>query len=405
MPQRIAIIVNNLGGGGVQRMLMLIGEGMAERGHDVDLLSLSSAGELNVLLPDHVRRVELRSGSKLDWVSLAMRRRGIPWRDIIPLLSDRKGPSAQLVSLPSLVDYLEEMRPQSLFAATLPINVLGSIAVACSRHKPRLMVSIRSHIDDGKEKRIREYRKFRHLYRHVHNAADTITAVSQGVKDNFVERFGIAEERVTVIHSPTLTPDFELRANEPVDHPWFRDGGPPVILAVGRPSFQKDFETLVEAFVQLRRRRPVRLMILGGKDSSNNRKRVVDSLQAKIDEAGMQGDFDMPGWTPNPLAYMKNADVLALSSRYEGLPNVVIEALACGTAVVSTDCPSGPAEILDDGRYGQLVPVGDSRRFAEAIEYVLDNPPDPELLRQRAQVYNRDVSLDTYEKLLIGDGS
>jgi PAS domain S-box-containing protein len=113
-------------------------------------------------------------------------------------------------------------------------------------------------------------------------------------------------------------------------------------------------------------------------------------------------DVDVPGFVPNPLAYMARAAVFVLSSTWEGFGNVLVEALACGCPVVSTDCPSGPAEVLDHGRYGRLVPVGDEAAMAEAILATLDAPPDPVLLRARARMFSVDQALDRYLGLLLG---
>jgi glycosyltransferase involved in cell wall biosynthesis len=168
----------------------------------------------------------------------------------------------------------------------------------------------------------------------------------------------------------------------------------PVILAVGRLHRQKDFPTLIGAFARLRAERPARLVILGeGK--------LRPALEKVARRLGVGGDVDLPGYRDNPFAWMARAAVFALSSTFEGTANVLIEAMACGCPVVSTDCPHGPREVLDNGRYGPLVPVGDSAALAHAIAAVLDNPPDREVLRSRAALYDRDTNIDRYLQVLL----
>jgi glycosyltransferase involved in cell wall biosynthesis len=167
------------------------------------------------------------------------------------------------------------------------------------------------------------------------------------------------------------------------------------VLAVGRLAGQKDFPTLLRAFAQVRATRPVHLLILG----EGKRRPQLEALAAAL---GVAEYVALPGVSENPFAYMARAAVFVLSSAYEGLPTVLVEALACGCPVVSTDCPSGPAEILDGGSYGPLVPVGNDTALAQAILSVLDTPPDPDCLRARAALFSVDRSVDRYLDVLLG---
>ncbi|MCA1995460.1 MAG: glycosyltransferase, partial [Coleofasciculus sp. S288] len=197
-----------------------------------------------------------------------------------------------------------------------------------------------------------------------------IVAVSQGVATDLARTASLPLERIQVIYNPVVTPELLTRAKEPLDHPWFNPGEPPVILGVGRLVEQKDFSTLIRAFNQVRQIQPARLMILGsGREKSR--------LKALVQELGLEDDVAMPGFVQNPYAYMARSAVFVLSSAWEGFGNVIVEAMAVGTPVVSTDCQSGPAEILDDGKYGSLVPVGDSKAIAEAILSVLSGNSKP----------------------------
>ena len=179
-----------------------------------------------------------------------------------------------------------------------------------------------------------------------------------------------------------------------MDHPWFAPGSPPVVLGIGRLTTQKDFPTLLKAFAQVRAVRKARLMILGeGRDRQ--------ALEVLARELGVASDVDLPGFVLNPFPYMVRASLLVLSSAWEGLPGVLIEAMACGCPVVSTDCPSGPSEILDGGAYGPLVPVGDDGALAKAILSVLEMPPDPERLRARAALFSVERATDQYLQVLL----
>jgi glycosyltransferase involved in cell wall biosynthesis len=183
-----------------------------------------------------------------------------------------------------------------------------------------------------------------------------------------------------------------------LDHPWFAAGAPPVILSVGRLSPEKEFGTVIRAIAQLAPQRPVRLMILGeGQERP--------ALEALIDELGVRDRVLLPGFDSNPYAYMSRAAVLVLSSRWEGSPNVLVEAMACGTPVVATNCRSGPAELLEDGRLGPLVPVGDHSAMAAAIERMLDAPVPRDELKRRANMFSVEAAAQAYLRVLLGDES
>jgi glycosyltransferase involved in cell wall biosynthesis len=196
-----------------------------------------------------------------------------------------------------------------------------------------------------------------------------------------------------VVRNPVITSQLLTAAEAPAPHPWLEDSGIPVILGAGRLTLQKDFQTLLKAFAQLRKNRPCRLIILGdGRQKS--------PLTELAEQLGISADLAFPGFTSNPYAYMRRADLFALSSRWEGSPNVLTEAMALGIPVVSTDCPSGPNEILDQGRIAPLVPVGDHQALAEAMLQVLDSPPKKERLRDAVTDYHAEISASNYLKLI-----
>ena len=180
-----------------------------------------------------------------------------------------------------------------------------------------------------------------------------------------------------------------IRDREEVEHSWFQSGDVPIVVGVGRLVKQKDFCTLIRAFAIAREERELKLVILGEGPLRKELEKLIRDLNVK-------NDVWMPGFVSNPYAYMKRSDVFALSSRWEGLGVVVIEAIALGVQVVSTDCHSGPAEILDNGRYGKLVPVADVHAFANALLHTLSNSVEKTMLYERAKDFSPEKIVPQY---------
>jgi glycosyltransferase involved in cell wall biosynthesis len=222
--------------------------------------------------------------------------------------------------------------------------------------------------------------------------ADGIVAVSEGAADDLARTTALPRARISVLDNPIVTPELRALAAAPLDHPWFRPGEPPVILGVGRLSKQKDFPSLLRAFAAVRRAREARLLILGeGEERS--------SLTALITELGLVEDAALAGFVENPFGYMARAAVFVLSSAWEGSPGVLVQALACGARVVATDCESGPREILQNGRFGSLVPTGNVAALGAAILAAIDAPkaklPEDALYR-----FSQDAAVDGYLQVL-----
>jgi glycosyltransferase involved in cell wall biosynthesis len=232
------------------------------------------------------------------------------------------------------------------------------------------------------------------LVRRFYRWADGIVAVSKGVADDLVQVTGLPPERIQVIYNPIVTPELMAKAQDTLDHPWFGPGQPPVILAVGRLDPQKDFHTLIRAFAQVRQIRLSRLLILGEGEERQ-------ALEALVCQLGLQDDVCLPGFVANPYPYMTRAGVFVLSSRWEGLPGVLIEALYCGVPLVSTDCPSGPREILANGQYGKLVPVGDVVAMTQAIVAML-NSGKKKVPEESWRPFTLEVSVNQYLDALLG---
>jgi glycosyltransferase involved in cell wall biosynthesis len=231
-------------------------------------------------------------------------------------------------------------------------------------------------------------------YRFLYPSADAVVAPSRGVAGSLLQLSPIPIQKVHVIYNPVVSPELYEKADAPVEHPWFQPHQPPVVLAAGRLVALKGYDTLLRAFARVRQETFARLVILGEGPERPNLERLAAEL-------GVAADVDLPGFDPNPFRYMKRAGVFVLSSRYEGLPNVLIQALACGCPVVSTDCPSGPSEILDGGRYGALVPVDDVEAMAGAIVRALlgQVAPAPSAWLEQFRV---EVVAEQYLRVMLG---
>jgi glycosyltransferase involved in cell wall biosynthesis len=275
------------------------------------------------------------------------------------------------------------------------VNIVGLWARVMAGVGTRFVVSERNTLSPAARHQ-RTWREFARprLIGRFYRWADGIVAVSGGVADDLTAVTGLPRNRIEVIPNPVITPRLREMAIERLDHPWFQPGEPPVVVAVGRLAPQKDFDTLIRAFAEVRRKRLARLFILGeGPDRS-----ALESIVASSD---LGADVALPGWVTNPYPYLVRAAAFVLSSRWEGLPGALIEALYCGPPVIATDCPSGPREILDGGRHGRLVPVGDRDALARAIDQALAGRiarPGPESW----EPYEQGVVVDRYLELLLG---
>ena len=289
-----------------------------------------------------------------------------------------------IFALPKLVKYLKNSKPSVLLSAMAHVNLIALLGKKIAHSNVRVAISEHTYYSRS----IKINWSFRLWLMHqlvikLYSKADMIIAVSNGVKIDLASKIAISPEKIKVIYNPVVTDNLIKKANEMPNHPWFYEKGIPVILGVGRLSKEKDYETLIKAFKLVLSKRQARLMILG-----EGKERV--SLDILIAELSLDEKVSMPGFVANPYTYMNKSSLFVLSSRWEGLPNVLIEALACGCPVVSTDCPSGPAEILENGKYGPLVPVGDVEALAKAMNDVLNNPPEREMLKKRAMEFSVD---------------
>lgn len=293
-----------------------------------------------------------------------------------------------------LARYFKAKRPSHLLSASFHANLAAIIARRLSRSKTKLHVS--EHIALGMALPQLSWPKclaIKTLVRLLYPSADTIISVSEGAALDIEKIVRVKKEKVHAIMNPVITPDLSTLASEEVSHEWFKPGQPPVIIAIGRLTSQKDFPTLLRAFALVKQKQPARLIILGeGEDRTK-----LESLASQL---SLTNDVRLPGYSPNPYKYLKRAAVFVLSSTFEGLPTVLIEALALGIPVVSTDCQSGPDEILENGKWGDLVPVGDARALAGSILAVLSGNKKPAPPEETLEKYTAAFAAKRYLEVI-----
>jgi glycosyltransferase involved in cell wall biosynthesis len=359
---KVALYLPSLAGGGAEKMTVNLAAGLSRRGIAVDLVLAQKTGPYLGDVPASVRIVDLRS-------------------------------RRVAASIPRLAGYLRNERPDYLISAMTHANIAAVAAGAISQSKTKIIVSERVAFEQSQfhATSVRE-RLQKYLLPSAYRRAEFVVAISEGVAQQFRKMLGPRRKEIVVIYNPVLTDDLRQKMDEPIKHEWFANATLPVIIAVGRLTVQKDFETLIRAFSLLRKQRPARLVILGEGEQRPDLERLAGEL-------GIAGDVLLMGFVGNPYSYMKSARVMVLSSRYEGFGNVLVEAMACGTPVVSTDCPSGPSEILERGRWGRLVPVGDAVRLAAAIAETLNEPIPPDI-KLRAAAFTPERTVDAYMRLM-----
>jgi glycosyltransferase involved in cell wall biosynthesis len=357
----VCLFIPSFGDGGVERMMVNIARGIADQGVPVDCV---------------------------------VGRRDAPFLDSLPetvtLHALGRVPPRERQRF--LAEYVERSRPAVVLSAKTEDDRIALAVKAASPTDTRYFLRPGTTMSErwrarGKN-RLRRWWEQREL-RSLFQRADGVVAVSEGVAADIAEVTGIPPSRIRVVRNPNITPEFYAQAMEPLDHPWFGPDQPPVIMGVGGLRTQKDFATLIHAFALLHARLPCRLIILGQGRQQGRLLRLARDL-------GVAHDVSLPGFAPNPYRFLARAKLFALSSLWEGSPNVLTEALALGIPVVSTDCRSGPREITRDGAFGALVPVGDVAALAVAMEETLRDPPSPDVLKEAVQEYRMDISARRY---------
>lgn len=363
MTERIAILLPSLSGGGIEKVMLNLACGLVQRRYPVDLVVVRAEGALLSRVPETIELVDLKADKAL-------------------------------FALPPLVSYLRRRQPATVISALECVNLVSLWARRLSGVTCRCLLTTHTTVS-------RDFRKLSvfkrwlaiRLMRRCYPRADLVLGVSAGVARDLAALLGEPEEFVTVAHNPVVTPELFVAAREPVPHPWLAaERQTPVLIGVGRLSAEKDFATLIRAFALAGKTVECRLVILGTGPQQGE-------LEALIASLGLSGKAFLAGFQDNPYAWLARADLFVLSSRYEGLPTVLVEALALGVPVLSTRCEHGPEELLRGRLAHRLVPVGDIQALANGMLMALTagrEPVDPESWLP----YEFNRAVDNYAKML-----
>ncbi len=367
MSDKVALFLPSLEGGGAERVFVQLANQFASRGISVDLVLTSMSGPYLKEVTGNVKLVDLDSSSVVR-------------------------------SLPGLVRYLRQARPDVMLSGLDHANIVAILAKLIARVPKRCIVSMRSVPSAvyAQDKSVLRWVMLR-LIGFSYPIADAVIANSTAVENDLVDSLHIRRKKIRVIYNPLDIKHIERQSNQAVDHPWLRANESPVIIAVGNLTAVKDFATLIRAFSIFRKKRDGRLVILGEGSA-----RLI--YEALISQLGLEEDVILPGFVDNPFPWLKRADVFVSSSLTEGCPNSLMQALACNTPVVSTNCIGGSAEILENGKWGTLVPVGDAEEMSRAILAVLDSGRTVNL-KERAADFSHDTIVTQYLRVLMPNAS
>jgi len=356
---RIGVFVPCLSMGGAQRVALNLTQGLADQGFNVDLVLQKAVGAFLKQVDSRVRIVDLKTSGIIGRIY-------------------------------GLVQYFQREQP-AVFLSILDNVNAASLAKHIAGVSTRVIVSLHINLPEPVENLKTWLKPF--LIRYSYPLADGVVAVSHGVAENISCITGMPSHQIHIIPNPIIPPDDVEEISTHIAHPWFKPGEPPVILGAGRLVKDKDFATLIRAFAIVRQQQDSRLMILGEGDQR-------PALQALIQQLGIEAFVALPGFVEDPYPYMAAASVFVLSSLKEAFGNVLVEAMAVKTPVVSTNCMSGPRDILEAGRYGKLVAVANPPQLAEAISSTLCNPPDVEALKERSKAFSIEQVVNQYIQVL-----
>lgn len=364
MISKIALFLPNLNGGGAERMLVNLAYGLAQYEVSIDFILGTFSGkyvEQVLNLPKNVKIIDLHAKRVIKCI-------------------------------PKLKNYLNEECPDILLSTLVHANICNIIAGKMSKTKTKIIIREANTFSVHEKNNKSLYDKF--IYksaRLIYKFADKIIAVSKGVKEDLINELNLKESKIDVIYNPVIDETITMKSNEKINLPF--DAKYPVIISAGRMVSQKDFPTLIKAFIKVLEKKEARLIILGEVDKNSIDYEEVNQLMEK---SVITDKVYLPGFVKNPFVYFNNSNVFVLSSKWEGLPGVLIQAMACGCSIVSTNCKSGPNEILDNGKYGSLVPIGDYNKMAEEIISKIENPTSRKELIKRAQDFNVKNSAENY---------
>ncbi len=380
-PTKIAFLLHSLEGGGLQRVAVNLLKQMVSRNDiSLDLVVACASGPYLEQVPAGVRIIDLQTSIEFRAKSL-------------------------IRLIPAIAKYLREEKPSFLVSHLPYVNGLAVIAKimsgisvylilvehSFSYNKVLQLESLPAKIDKSNGQLLPMLMPM--IMRWFYPKADGLVTVSHGMAQELEKELNLKTDSVQVIYNPVVDESLFLKSNLLPDHPWFQTNQPPVLIAVGRLAAEKDYVTLLRAFAHFREEHLARLLILGDGE-------FRPQLEILVHELGLDADVALPGFVQNPYAYMSHAAALILSSRWETFAMVLVEAMACGCQVISTQCPHGPGEILEQGKYGWLVPVGDVEALAAAMQQAIDSPKNPDDLKHRAQDFSVEGAVSEYLKMM-----
>ena len=354
---KIGLFLSNFSGGGIQRVMLTLAKGFQEAGHEVHIIVVEAAGPLKEDVPEGVKIINLKTKQAS--------------RSISPLIS-----------------YFNSENPDVLLSSQTHFNFVAIMAKLFSKWKGKLVLS--EHITIGNMTNNWKEKLFPLIARLSYRLADRVIVVSDGAASHFLERTHLPVSLIRRIYNPFDIEKIQTLAEDTPQHAWFPSSDSPIFISAGRLTPQKDFPNMLKAFQIVYAQHPdARLLILGEGEDRNELEKLAKALE-------IQSAVDLPGFAKNPFAMIARADAFILTSRWEGFGNVIVEALACGTPVISTDCPSGPAEILGNGAYGTLVPVGDTHSLAQAMLKEIAAPTPRNKLQDRANDFSIEKIVPEY---------
>lgn len=366
MRPKIALVLPNLGVGGAERMMMNLALALSRMDVEVQLVLCSASGPLMEEVPENIKIFDL-------------------------------GKKRVLSSVPSLARYIRTERPLSALSTLTNLNIALMMASTVSGIRLRTVLREASPFTESTKDSASSWEKFFTAYAGIfYRRASAIVAVSSGVRDDLYRRIGSRE--ISVIYNPVVTEDLYRKSRAECGHPWIEDKSCPVILAVGRIDPAKDYCCLIRAFALLNKKRDARLIILG---RFYDQPEEMGRIRELIAEFDLGERVSMEGFQKNPFSFMARADILVSSSKWEGLPGVVIQALALGLVPVCTNCPGGTSEILNKPEYGVLVPPQDPEALCSGMEKALSKKWDRGKLVLRARDFSDTRAAKEYLKILV----
>lgn len=366
---RLAVIIPSLAGGGMERMRIHLIKEWIRQGINIDLVVARRKGPLCDLIPEEVQIFETAGNNSL----------------LFPF---------------GLVHYLKKRKPTHILSAANDINAITLLAVKLMGLKSPTVISVHNHLSSElrMEKGIKKVKlqiAVWMLRRLIHSSQGVIS-ISKGVEEDLKLQLNLKSSRSHVVYNPVITSETRNLLKEPLNNSPVPEGVKWILFA-GRFVHAKGLDILISAFAQMINDTNAHLVLMGEGP-------LKPDISERIRKMSLSQRVHLVGYQSNPLPWMREADVFVLPSRHEGLSNVIIEAMASGTQIVATDCPSGPAEILEDGKYGQLVPVENIEALSRALLKSLNSEfrVPTQKLENRSILFTSSRAAELYKYVLNG---